>query len=65
LVQLLDNELDIDNKLRVLNHVDTCKICRDALHQITRDRDEEIFVQDAYSASRATEAGLPRRRWRF
>jgi hypothetical protein len=40
LVKLLDNQLKLDKKLKVLIHLDTCDICRDAIYHITRDRDE-------------------------
>ncbi|MDR1728262.1 MAG: zf-HC2 domain-containing protein [Acidobacteriota bacterium] len=51
LVQLLDNELGIDDRLEVLEHVDSCDICRDAVYQITLDRDEALFVRNAHTAS--------------
>lgn len=44
LVLLLDNKLDLDEKLEVLDHLDTCKICRDAVYQISHDRDEALFI---------------------
>jgi hypothetical protein len=48
LVQLLDKQLNLDEKLEVLNHLDTCPICRDAVYQISRDRDEALFVHRPY-----------------
>jgi len=54
LVQLLDDELGIDDRLEVLDHVGTCGICRDAVYQIARDRDEKLFVKSAHLASRAS-----------
>lgn len=48
LVLLLDNKLDLDDKLEVLNHLDTCRICRDAVYQISRDRDEALFIHRPY-----------------
>ncbi|MDI9613283.1 MAG: hypothetical protein QM330_09560 [Acidobacteriota bacterium] len=38
LVLLLDRKLDLDKQLEVLEHLDRCSICRDAVYQITRDR---------------------------
>jgi hypothetical protein len=44
LVLLLDKKLGLDKKLEVLGHLDTCRICRDAVYQISHDRDEALFV---------------------
>jgi hypothetical protein len=49
LVQLLDKQLNLDDKLEVLSHLDTCAICRDAVYQISRDRDEAFFVKRPYN----------------
>jgi hypothetical protein len=48
LVMLLDKKLNLDKKLEVLDHLDSCKICRDAVYQISRDRDEAYFVHRPY-----------------
>ena len=48
LVMLLDNKLDLDEKLEVLNHLSDCKICYDAVYQISHDRDEALFVHRPY-----------------
>ena len=48
LVQLLDKQLNLDEKLEILSHLDTCAICRDAIYQISRDRDEAYFVHRPY-----------------
>jgi len=48
LVQLLDKQLNLDEKLEVLGHLDTCAICRDAVYQISHDRDEAFFVHRPY-----------------
>ena len=48
LVELLDKQLTLDEKLEVLGHLDTCAICRDAVYQISRDRDEAFFVRRPY-----------------
>ncbi len=44
LVQLLDKQLELDEKLEVLTHLETCAICRDTVYQISRDRDEALFI---------------------
>ena len=44
LVQLLDKELGLDEKLEVLTHLESCSICRDTVYQISRDRDESLFI---------------------
>ena len=48
LVQLLDKKMDLDGKLEVLNHLDVCDICREAIYQISRDRDESFLVYKPY-----------------
>ena len=52
LVALLDKQLGLDEKLDVLNHLDTCKICRDAVYQISRDRDEAYFIHRPYNVEK-------------
>ena len=52
LVQLLDKQLTLDDKLEVLGHLDTCAICRDAIYQISRDRDEAFFVKRPYNVEK-------------
>ena len=52
LVLLLDKKLGLDEKLDVLNHLDSCKICRDAVYQISRDRDEHFFVHRPYTVDK-------------
>jgi hypothetical protein len=49
LVELLDKQLSLDNKLEVLIHLKCCDICRDAIYQIVRDRDREYFIQRPYN----------------
>ena len=43
LEKLIDNQLELDKKLKVLFHLDTCDICRDVVYQITYDRDEARY----------------------
>lgn len=52
LVKLLDRQLDLDEKLDVLDHLDSCSICRDAIYQISRDRDEQFFVHRPYKVEK-------------
>lgn len=44
LVQLLDKNLDLNGRLEVLGHLDACEICREAIYQISRDRDRAFFI---------------------
>jgi hypothetical protein len=44
LVRLLDEELNLDEKLEVFDHLDRCKACREAIHLISRNRDKALFV---------------------
>jgi len=48
LVHYLDKELDLDEQLDVLGHVDECETCRDAVFHISRDRDAKFFVFRPY-----------------
>jgi hypothetical protein len=52
LVQLLDKRLDVDGKLEVLDHLDHCDICRDAVYHISRDRDANLFIYRPYPQQR-------------
>jgi anti-sigma factor RsiW len=52
LLQLLDNQLNLDEKLEVLDHLDSCRICRDAVYQISRDRDEAFFIYRPYNVEK-------------
>ncbi len=52
LLLLLDKKLSLDEKLEVLSHLDSCKICRDAVYQISRDRDEAFFVRRPYNVEK-------------
>ena len=52
LVLLLDKKLDLDEKLEVLDHLQSCTICRDAIYQISRDRDEALFVHRPYNVDK-------------
>jgi hypothetical protein len=52
LVQLLDKQLDLDEKLEVLDHLESCGICRDAVYQISHDRDESFFIRKPYNVEK-------------
>ena len=52
LLELLDNKLGLDEKLEVLEHLRTCQICRDAVFQLSRDRDEALFIQRPYNVEK-------------
>ena len=52
LVLLLDKKLDLDEKLEVLDHLQSCTICRDAIYQISRDRDEALFIHRPYKVDK-------------
>ncbi len=56
LVQLLDKQLDVDERLDVLDHVEHCEPCRDAIYHISRDRDEAYFIYRPYRVEK-THAG--------
>jgi uncharacterized protein YuzB (UPF0349 family) len=48
LVHFLDEQLELDEKLDVLDHLDSCDICRDAIYHISRDRDSGLFEYRPY-----------------
>ncbi len=52
LVLLLDKKLTLDERLEVLNHLDSCRICRDAVYQISHDRDEALFIHRPYNVEK-------------
>lgn len=45
LVLFLDRKLDLDSQLAVLEHLDECDTCFEAIYQISRDRDAKLFVE--------------------
>jgi len=49
LVKFLNKRLDLDGKLEILNHLALCDICREAVYQISRDRDEAFFIYRPFS----------------
>jgi len=48
LVLYLDKRLSVDAQLEVLEHLDTCENCFDAVYHISRDRDAGLFVHRRY-----------------
>jgi hypothetical protein len=40
----LNNELDLDTQSEVLAHLDHCRVCLEALYQMARDLDMDLFV---------------------
>ena len=48
LLQFVNKEMDLDGQLEVYDHLDRCDICRDAVCQLLRDRDEAFFIHRAY-----------------
>jgi len=48
LVLYLDKQLDLDQQLEVLGHLDECFTCLEAVYQISRDRDSKYFVTKPY-----------------
>jgi len=57
LVRYLDKQMGLDEKLELLKHLDECDMCRDAIYQISRDRDADLFVYRPYNAERVLAAG--------
>ncbi len=52
LVRYLDKQLNLDQRLELLDHLDRCDTCREAIYQISRDRDSELFVYRPYNANK-------------
>ncbi len=46
LVSYLDNKLGLDDQIAVLEHLDLCDACFDAVYQLSRDRDADLFVKE-------------------
>ena len=52
LVRYLDQQLDLDARLELLEHLDECETCRDAIFQLSRDRDAKLFVYRPYNSNK-------------
>jgi len=57
LVLFLDKQLNLDQKLDVLEHLDHCDICRDTVFHLSRDRDASLFYHRPYNAERVLAKG--------
>jgi hypothetical protein len=44
LLLYLEKKLDLDTQLAVLEHLDDCDACFDAVYQPSRDRDTELYL---------------------
>jgi anti-sigma factor RsiW len=53
LVRYLDQQLDLDAQLELLEHLDECDTCREAIYQLSRDRDAQLFVYRPYNGDKA------------
>jgi Fe-S oxidoreductase len=47
LLQFVNKQLDLDGQLEIYDHLDRCDICLDAVYQLSRDRDEALFIYRA------------------
>lgn len=48
LLKLVDKQLDLDGQLEVYGHLERCDICRDAVYQLSHERDKALFIYCAY-----------------
>jgi anti-sigma factor RsiW len=48
LIDLLDGQLSADRALVVFDHLDRCPICRQAIHQMCRDRRQALSTRHTY-----------------
>ena len=48
LLELLDRQLSADRALVVFDHLDRCTICRQAMHQVCRDRRQALSTRRTY-----------------
>ncbi len=53
LAHLLADDLDLDTKIDVLEHLDSCTTCRDAFYGLSRERDSSLFVRRPYNVDKA------------
>jgi len=52
LVRYMDKQLDLDAKLELLEHLDSCDTCWETLYQLSKDRDAGLFLYRPYKAER-------------
>ena len=50
LIQLLDRQLGTIQALTVFDHLDRCRICREAVRQLSRDRQQASSSRRIYNA---------------
>ena len=48
LLQFVNKQLDLDKQLEVYDHLKRCDICRDAVHQLSRDLEGVLFIYCAH-----------------
>jgi anti-sigma factor RsiW len=48
LIDLLDGQLSADRALVLFDHLDRCAICRQAIHQMCRDRRQSLSTRRTY-----------------
>jgi anti-sigma factor RsiW len=48
----MDKQLDLDAKLELLEHLDSCDTCWETLYQLSKDRDAGLFLYRPYKAER-------------
>jgi hypothetical protein len=44
LLPFVNRQLDLEGYLKVCDHLKSCDICRDAVHQLSQDRDESAYI---------------------
>ena len=52
LVQLLEGTLDLDSQLAVLEHLDECRTCKEAIYRLSRERDNGYFLRVPYDVDK-------------
>jgi hypothetical protein len=50
----LSKELDVDEQLKIIGHLDDCTICRETLFLMARDRDADLFIHYKLREKRAS-----------
>lgn len=48
LVKFLEKKLDIDQRLEILSHLETCSDCFDELYKLRRMKDSKHFIYKAF-----------------
>lgn len=63
LLQLLRKQLDLDQQLDVYDHLGRCDICRDTVHQLSRDLDQVLFIYRAHGVGHYAVRRQIKRAW--